>query len=380
MKKKYICLGLMSGTSGDGVDASVIETDGNLHPNKMNYFKEIENQYYPYEISIHNKIHDLNKKVNNTKDLKKLNTEIKDLERLITLFHGKSINNLIKKHNVDVIGFHGHTIYHNAKEKISKQIGDANLLSQITQRDVVYNFRQNDIMNGGNGAPLTPVFHLAISKQKQIKPPWIILNIGGISNLTWCNKNGNEFEARDVGPGNCLIDKWVRENSNLQYDKNGKLSEIGHEHKQILQDFLEMGNPHREQRSYDINDFDLGFVRGLSLEDGAATITEYTAELICYHLNKKCNLDKTLDVNNKRTKIILTGGGRKNISLVNKIKEKTFNPVYLIDEFSINGDFVESQAFAFLSARTLNKFPLTYKWMTGCNLESCRGGQIQKFK
>ncbi len=172
MKKKYICLGLMSGTSGDGVDASVIETDGNLHPNKMNYFKEIENQYYPYEISIHNKIHDLNKKVNNTKDLKKLNTEIKDLERLITLFHGKSINNLIKKHNVDVIGFHGHTIYHNAKEKISKQIGDANLLSQITQRDVVYNFRQNDIMNGGNGAPLTPVFHLAISKQKQIKPPW----------------------------------------------------------------------------------------------------------------------------------------------------------------------------------------------------------------
>ena len=202
MSKSYYSLGLMSGTSGDGVDASVIQSDGNTK------YKAIKDKYFQYDKQIYENIHNLKEKIHNLVDLKKFDKELIDLERQITLFHAKVVKEVNKRQKVDVIGFHGQTIYHNSQEKISKQLGDGKLLSQLTKKKVVYNFRQNDIKNGGEGAPLTPIFHQLLATQHKVELPTCILNIGGISNITIVGEPTGtySFTSRDIGPGNCLID------------------------------------------------------------------------------------------------------------------------------------------------------------------------------
>ncbi len=374
MKKEYISLGLMSGTSSDGIDASIIRSNGEISQKKK-IFEILEDQYFEYDREFIDKILNLRDKINNLSDLEKFKEEIKTVERELTIFHAKAVNSMKKKINIDLIGFHGHTIYHNYEEKTSVQIGDPNLLSQLTKKNVVYNFRENDLKNGGQGAPLAPVFHIAIANQLNFKSPWIILNIGGISNFTYYDNEKDFFTASDIGPGNCLIDEWIRKYSDFKLDKDGLIARSGEVHKQILQDILERDLIKTNQKSFDIKDFDLGFARGLSLEDGAATITEYTVENICWRLINEINI-----YDNKKTKLILSGGGRKNKFIFEKIKDKLKCDVVAIDEFNINGDFIESQAFAFLSIRSANGLPISFKWMTGCEKESCLGGEIINFR
>ena len=374
MKKEYISLGLMSGTSSDGIDASIIRSNGEISQKKK-IFEILEDQYFEYDREFIDKILNLRDKINNLSDLEKFKEEIKTVERELTIFHVKAVNSMKKRTNIDLIGFHGHTIYHNYEEKTSVQIGDPNLLSQLTKKNVVYNFRENDLKNGGQGAPLAPVFHIAIANQLNFKSPWIILNIGGISNFTYYDNEKDFFTASDIGPGNCLIDEWIRKYSDLKLDKDGLIARSGEVHKQILQDILERDLIKTNQKSFDIKDFDLGFARGLSLEDGAATITEYTVENICWRLINEINM-----YDNKKTKLILSGGGRKNKFIFEKIKDKLKCDVVAIDEFNINGDFIESQAFAFLSIRSANGLPISFKWMTGCEKESCLGGEIINFR
>ena len=374
MKKDYISLGLMSGTSGDGVDASIIKSDGEIS-SEGKTFEILENQYFKYNNEILDKIFNLRHNINNLNDLQKFSEDIKSVEREITIFHAEAVNTLEKKSKVGLIGFHGHTIYHNFKEKASIQIGDPNLLSQLTKKNVVYNFRKKDLENGGQGAPLAPIFHIAIANKLKFKFPWIILNIGGISNFTFCDIEKKLFKASDIGPGNCLIDQWIRENSDLKLDTDGLIARSGEIHKQILQDILERDLININQKSFDIKDFDLGFARGLSLEDGAATITEYTVENICWRLINDLNIN-----NYNKLKLILSGGGRKNKFIIEKIKDKLKCDIIKIDDLGIDGDFIESQAFAFLSIRSLNSLPLTFKWMTGCKKDFCLGGEIVKFK
>jgi len=167
MGKIFTSLGLMSGTSGDGVDASLISSDG------LNKYSVIFDQYFKFDQNTYEKVHILKDKITKFEDLKKYNTEINELEREITLFHSKVVSAIISSTNekIDLIGFHGQTIYHNSSEKISKQIGDAKLLSQLTEKVIINDFRKNDIQNGGEGAPLTPIFHNQIIKQKKIKFP-----------------------------------------------------------------------------------------------------------------------------------------------------------------------------------------------------------------
>ncbi len=374
MKKEYISLGLMSGTSSDGIDASIIRSNGEISQKKK-IFEILEDQYFEYDRKFIDKILNLRDKINNLSDLEKFKEEIKTVERELTIFHVKAVNSMKKRTNIDLIGFHGHTIYHNYEEKTSVQIGDPNLLSQLTKKNVVYNFRENDLKNGGQGAPLAPIFHIAIANQLNFKSPWIILNIGGISNFTYYDNEKDFFTASDIGPGNCLIDEWIRKYSDLKLDKDGLIARSGEVHKQILQDILERDLIKTNQKSFDIKDFDLGFARGLSLEDGAATITEYTVENICWRLINEINM-----YDNKKTKLILSGGGRKNKFIFEKIKDKLKCDVVAIDEFNINGDFIESQAFAFLSIRSANGLPISFKWMTGCEKESCLGGEIINFR
>ena len=168
MNQTFTSLGLMSGTSGDGVDASIIQSDGDTK------YKEIKDKYFEYDREIYQNIHDLKDKIHNFTDIKKLNKELSDLERQITLFHAKVVKEISKNQKIDIIGFHGQTIYHNPQEKISTQLGDGKLLSQLTKKDIVYSFRQNDIKNGGEGAPLASIFHQLLATQLKLNLPDIV--------------------------------------------------------------------------------------------------------------------------------------------------------------------------------------------------------------
>ena len=359
MSKEYTALGLMSGTSGDGVDASIIQSDG------QNKYKIILDKYFEYDSDIYKNIYKLKEKINNSKDLKILSKEIIELEKKITLFHAKIFIDLSHE-KVDLLGFHGQTIFHNAEEKISKQLGDGKLLSTLTKKNVVYNFRENDLKNGGQGAPLAPIFHKLLVDNKKIDLPVTILNIGGIANITSVQK-GNKIYSSDIGPGNCLIDKWIRLNSDKKYDKNGSVAKAGKINKIILNQSLEnfYESDISKKRSYDIKDFDLSFVRGLSLEDGAATLTEFTASIL-----------STKKIDNKA---YICGGGRKNLFLLDSIRKKISSEIKLIDELGIDGDFVESQAFAYLAIRSYLELPISFPETTGAN-KACNGGIIAKAK
>ena len=223
MSKEYTSLGLMSGTSGDGVDASIILSNGGSS------YTLIQDKYFQYDEKTYQNIHFLKDKINNLKDLELMKNDLNNLEREITLFHAKVIKEITKINKIDIIGFHGQTIYHSPKEAISKQLGNAKLLSQLTKKNIVYNFRQNDIKNGGEGAPLASIYHQLVATQKNFKLPICILNIGGISNITLIHQpiGSLDFMSKDIGPGNCLIDSWVRKNSKKKFDLDGNLASQG---------------------------------------------------------------------------------------------------------------------------------------------------------
>ena len=373
MHEKYTSIGLMSGTSGDGVDASMVYSDG---------FEELEliyDKYFEYDRDIFKSFHLLKDKINGEDDLKKTNVELRNLERKITLFHAKILKEFDLKNKNILIGFHGQTIYHNPNKKISMQLGDGHLLNQLIEKKVIYNFRKNDILNGGEGAPLTPIFHKLLALKYKLKLPSCIINIGGISNCTVIKKmekidHANYLFSKDIGPGNCLIDSWVRKNSKEKYDEDGKLAQFGEINKIILEQAQELyiNSDKLKKRSFDVNDFDVSFARGLSLEDGAATLTEFTSQILLEKLN-----DLLSDLKVNIEEFVLCGGGRKNKLLVKKIKENLplNSKLKMIDDYNIKGDFVESQAFAYLAIRSFLKLPLTFPSTTGCR-NDCLGGEI----
>ena len=356
MSEQYTSLGLMSGTSGDGVDASIIQSNGETK------YEVIKDKYFEYDSDIYQNIHSLKEKIHAQDDLKTLEKELKDLERKITLFHAKVVEEIKSDKQIDIVGFHGQTIYHNSQEKMSYQLGDGKLLSQLIKKNIIFNFRQNDIQNGGEGAPLTPIFHQLIATKYKIDLPICILNIGGISNITIIREPTGAFgfSSRDIGPGNCLIDSWVRKNSKYKYDKDGVLASSGKRNEIIFEQAQELfsNRQNKNTLSFDTNDFDVSFARGLSLEDGAATLTDFTARVIGSSLFSL--LSNTSD---KLWKVIVCGGGRKNNLLIEKIKKNTLKNIVIqsVDDYGVDGDFVESQAFAFLAIRSLLKLPISFR-------------------
>ena len=362
MEKNLSALGFMSGTSGDGVDTSVIDSNGE------DIIKIKYNRFDPYPISLSRKIHKIKESISKMQDLLKYSSDIEELEREITNFHLNIALKTSKDIYYDLIGFHGHTIYHNVDEKISKQIGLGAYLSKKTNKTVVYDFRQNDIKNGGEGAPLSPIYHLAIIRslftKNKLKLPISILNIGGIANITEIDENF-KISSRDIGPGNCLIDMWIRKNSEKLYDEYGNFAKKGKTDKFIFDQYLDnyYYSKINLKRSLDTNDFDISFAKGLSLENGTTTITDLTSEL----------LSKNIGDND----IYVCGGGRKNSFLINSLKSKIKNKIFLIDDLNIDGDYIESQAVAFLSIRSYLGLPISFPSTTNCK-EPSVGGTIAR--
>ena len=315
MEKIFTSLGLMSGTSMDGIDASIIKSNGE------DKYETVFDQYFVYDEVLFRELINIRDKINSLENLKENAVLINMLERKITLFHAKICNKIIEKYgsNIDLIGFHGQTIYHSVDDKISRQLGDGNLLSNILKKRVIYNFRKNDIINGGEGAPLAPIFHRLLVKKNEIKLPTCILNIGGIANITIISSEDlSDLKSYDIGPGNCLLDAWIRKHSTERFDKNGRLAESGKTSQIILNQAIDNFDSIKKNNnfSFDIKDFDLNFIRGLSLEDGLSTLIDFTASIIYESIVNEDNLFKDKNLN-----ILICGGGRKNSSLVNAIKK-----------------------------------------------------------
>ena len=379
MKKKiFTSIGLMSGTSMDGVDLSVIKSDGN------DQFSSIYDTYKEFDDGLYKQLISLRDKISNFKDLKTHSIEINDVEKKFTLFNSHLINEVIGDINedIDLIGFHGQTVFHDPKIQISKQLGDGRLLSSLFKKIVINNFRQNDLNHGGQGAPLTPIFHSLISKiiQKnfKLKLPINIINIGGITNITQIKEDLNNsinFFAYDIGPGNCLIDDWVRNNKDLKFDKDGNYANIGKVDDLILNQAIDNFEFKSYETSLDVKDFDTSFVKGLSFEDGCATLTKFTAYLIADGLRK---INKQNNINPHH--YIICGGGRKNKSLMQSIENYLVNKNIIIkdiDDYNFDGNFIESQAFAYLAIRSYLKLPISFPSTTRCK-KVISGGDILK--
>ena len=379
MKKKiFTSIGLMSGTSMDGVDLSVIKSDGN------DQFSSIYNVYKEFDDGLYKQLISIRDKIGNSTDLKTHLKEIKDVEKKFTLFNSHLINDVIQNidEDIDLIGFHGQTIFHNPKIQISKQLGDGKLLSSLFKKIVINNFRQNDLNHGGQGAPLTPIFHNLISKiiQKKFKLnfPMTIINIGGITNITQIKKgiNGlNKFFAYDLGPGNCLIDDWVRNNTNSKFDKDGNYANAGKVDDLIFNQAIDNFEIKSYETSLDVKDFDISFVKGLSFEDGCTTLSKFTAYLIVDGLKK---IDKENNTNSNH--YIFCGGGRKNKFLMQSIENYLRNESIIIndiDDYDFDGNFIESQAFAYLAIRSYLKLPISFPSTTRCK-KVISGGDILK--
>ena len=381
MKKKiFTSIGLMSGTSMDGVDLSVIKSDGN------DQFSSIYNTYKEFDDGLYKQLISLRDKISNSTDLKTYSKEINDVEKKFTLFNSHLINEVIGHINedIDLIGFHGQTVFHNPKIQISKQLGDGRLLSSLFKKIVINNFRQNDLNHGGQGAPLTPIFHSLISKiiQKnfKLKLPINIINIGGITNITQIKEDLNNsvnFFAYDVGPGNCLIDDWVRNNKDLKFDKDGNYANIGKVDDLILNQAIDNFEFKSYETSLDVKDFDTSFVKGLSFEDGCATLTKFTAYLIADGLRK---INKKNNINPHH--YIICGGGRKNKSLMQSIENYLVNKnIFIkdINDYNFDGNFIESQAFAYLAIRSYLKLPISFPSTTRSKKAISGGDILQNF-
>jgi len=365
MNKKLYSLGLMSGTSMDGIDLSIIKSDGEL------FLEIIDDMYQKYDFQFKNKLKKIIKLCTSKDKFVSYKKEIDELERELTLRHAKACDLIIKKNRnlkIDLIGFHGQTILHKPGLGYSIQIGNSQLLSKLTNTMVISHFRKNDILNGGQGAPLASLYHHLILNKIRSKLPSAMVNIGGISNITYLEKK-NKIISFDTGPGNCLIDEWVKKHTGKDFDRGGALAKSGKLNKVILNKLLKISyykkNP---PKSLDLNDFNLSYFKQLDLEDGSATLSMLTVKSICMAINSFSKYPNT---------ILISGGGRKNKFIIDNIKKILKSPIFLIDKFNFNGDFIESQAFAYLSIRSYLKKFITFPSTTGVK-KPCLGGLIFK--
>ena len=367
--KKYKAIGLMSGTSIDGIDLSMIESDG------KNHIELIGQQYQPYSNSFKHKLFEL---INNKQDL----FTIKNVENELTQIHADIVNGFLRHNNlksddIDLIGFHGHTIFHNPQNSITWQIGNGHLLAHQTQIDVVSDFRSNDVAIGGSGAPLVPIYHYYLFKNI-LKTKYNnigVLNIGGVSNLTLFNQdNENSLCGFDVCFGNAPLDDLVRERINANYDHNGTLTNTGLVDENLANQILENPLFHANfPRAFDRQDFVkiLAPIKTLELKNALATYSYILVNALKIALSK-CKIQPQI--------IFVCGGGRKNFGLMSTLQQNLKNiEIINIDQLNIDGDFIEAQAFGFLAIRHVENLAITFPNTTGIieNLGS-RGGVLYK--
>jgi len=348
--KLYRVIGLMSGTSIDGIDAALLETDG------INCVRPLAFMPSPYDRNFRAR---LRRYFGNP--VKRSDPEVVAIERELTELHAEIVRKFREQFNgladqVDLIGFHGQTIWHQPSKRATIQIGDGALLAKMTQIPVVNDFRSADVQAGGHGAPLVPLYHRALATK--LPKPVAILNIGGVSNVTWIGGGGDgDVRACDVGPGNAMIDDWVLEKTGQSYDEYGLLAAEGRVDIALVEQVLAEPFFRRlPPKSLDRNAFAHLMPSSLSVADGAATLTMITARAVAEGLKF---------MPQKPTHLYVTGGGRLNNTLMRWIRDWAGVPVSPVDELGWSGDGLEAEAFAYLAVRSRLGLPLSVPGTTG---------------
>ena len=350
----------MTGTSMDGIDISLVKTNG-IDLKRLN-----KNFYYEYSSETKKILNDILKK--------KLNTNLKQknfLDEFITNEHYSALKDLDIVRNCDLIGFHGQTIYHNPKRKISIQLGNPKKLAKLLNKEVIFNYRSDDIESGGQGAPLAPIYHKFIIEDLKLELPCCVLNIGGISNLTYWD--GKELIGFDTGPGNALMDDYMSSIFNQNFDRDGGISAkgvpIGKEIKKMLQhDFFKTPPPKSLDRQQFRPQYNALIKKKYSVHDIMATLAEFTTETIATSFKLLPKQIKS---------ILITGGGCRNIYLMKRLKDKLNLKVYNETQLGINFDYIEAELIAYLSARSVYGLPFTFPTTTGVT-EPLSGGKLFK--
>jgi anhydro-N-acetylmuramic acid kinase len=328
-------IGLMSGTSLDGVDAAWLETDG---VRIGTYGPTVT---LPYTPALKARLRRLLDQADHLDDA---SIELREVEEALTRRHAEAVAALGR--SADLIGFHGQTILHRPDRRRTWQIGDARLLAQLTGMPIAYDFRSSDVAAGGQGAPLAPVFHAALAQRipGEISEIIAVLNIGGVANVTWIS--GDHLVAFDTGPGNGPLDDWARR--------------WGYEcDRAVLQHLL--ANPYFARpapKSLDRLEFATSLAESgleqLSAADGAATLVSFTVEAVAAAM---------LPATPRRW--LVCGGGRHNPSIMRALHRRMGVSVEPVEAVGWNGDALEAQCFGFLAARVNAGLPLSFPTTTG---------------
>ena len=352
-------IGVMTGTSGDGLDIALVNI------RRQHGLDFIAAQTIPFTEELRKKLVSLSMpSKNEIETLGQCDTELGN-------FIGCSVIQFLQRNQVSsdriiAIGSHGQTVRHRPPSNINKspftiQIGNPFLINELTGIRTVADFRRRDIALNGQGAPLTPPFHESIFKEKAMKS--IILNIGGISNVTIFGENTTGF---DTGPGNCLMDAWIMQNRNTFYDQFGEWASSGNVHEQLLKSlredpFFKKSPPKSTGREY----FNLEWVKhrfnGLNKikeNDVQATFCELTAITIVSEIER---------LSSDSREIIVCGGGRLNTHLMGRLEELANQKVRASESYSINGDYIEAAAFAWLAFNRLNDVSVDWEKVTGAS-------------
>jgi anhydro-N-acetylmuramic acid kinase len=364
-------IGLMSGTSMDGIDLAAVETDG------MDVVTRGPSSFVPYEAAFRRRIEAA---LDDAKAIERRDErpgDLADLEHEITLRHARAVERFRADFpavggRAELVGFHGQTVLHRPDKALTVQLGDGALLARETGLPVVFDMRANDMAHGGQGAPLVPVYHAALARSlpaDKVRFPVCLVNIGGISNVTFVPAQGDPF-AFDSGPGNALIDQWVSAEGGVPYDADGMIASEGGIVRTVVDGYL--GKPFfavKAPKSLDRNDFTLDLAMGMELADGARTLAAVSAEAILKAAEQMPEPPKLW---------IVCGGGRKNPHIVADLRtgaERQGGEVFLAEDVGLDGDAMEAEAWAYLAVRSVLGLPLTFPTTTGCR-QAVTGGVL----
>jgi anhydro-N-acetylmuramic acid kinase len=350
--ERMLAVGLMSGTSLDGIDAALIETDGE------GYVRPIAFRSEPYSEAARRQLQEVTK-LALTYERPRHSPEIVEATELLTRRHSLAVHQLMAQasvplDHVKVVGFHGQTVAHRPDRGWTWQIGDGAALAAALKVPVVADLRVADVAAGGQGAPLLPVYHRALLADVAL--PVAVLNLGGVGNITYVGTD-DALVAFDTGPANGLVDDWMEAETGRTFDEGGALAATGDIHQTILAGMLD--NPWFDQpppKSLDRADFSIAAARGLSPADGAATLTAFTAATVALALGH---------LPERPRRLIVAGGGRHNATLMAMLGDACLMPVQPIEALGWNGDATEAEGFAYMAVRSLKGLPISFPGTTG---------------
>lgn len=364
-KKVYTAVGLMSGTSLDGIDTAVIRTDGNTYVEPIAY----------HECPYTDEERQMLRACLGEQD--RFAPHVQKAEHMMTHKHAACVLSLLeesglKSSDIDITGFHGQTIFHDAYQRLTIQIGDRALLAQETGIPVADNFRIADMQAGGQGAPLLPLYHRARAIADNLELPLAVVNIGGVSNITYIGGASDaDLLAFDSGTGCALINDFILERTGEAYDQNGSLATKGQVDKALLEDVFSLPFfSEKPPKSLDRDKFKSAMtelkgaglftaLETMSLEDGAATLSAFTVQGIARGMKDF--------LPHAPTQLLVTGGGRHNDYFMRELGKALDMPVAPVESVGWNGNAIEAQGFAYLAVRSLLGLPLSLPTTTGAD-------------